>query len=296
MKKEPSEMSDIENIKENILPLKEGRSASSLCVKTSELNGNNSNVAIEAFLNRQKEYQTQIAQADELDDPLAVHFEYINWLLENSISGHNALSDYIPALESATNKFCKDARWKNDPRYLKCWYLYAKVTQDPNDVFVFLIQNQIGLELASFYEEYSEFLEFGDKKIIDADIVFKKGIERNAQPILRLKRKYSEFLNRNSEILKSVPVANNSPIKSSLIFCDNSSRETLFEERLSNNMISNPWTALANEQKRHKENAPNVSSWTGQVMKSVVPVTNVEQAKFKIYTDVKAYNCLFIIF
>ena len=64
----------------------------------------------------------------------------------------------VPVLGSATQTFARDPRYKNDPRYLKLWLAYAKYCREAEDIFVFLVQEGIAQNLATYYEEYAALL------------------------------------------------------------------------------------------------------------------------------------------
>lgn len=174
----------IEEQKENIRPLKEGRSAASLVQAFSK---NHDSIAGE-----RAKFEEAISQSGDLDDPIQPYLDYINWTKETYPQGDTQESGLIPLLEATANAF-KDARfYHNDPRYLKVWMMYARLHREPRDVFVYLARNGIGAELALYYEEFAAFLESTGCKS-QADEVYMMGINANARPSERLARKYSEF-------------------------------------------------------------------------------------------------------
>ncbi|KNC86180.1 hypothetical protein SARC_01658 [Sphaeroforma arctica JP610] len=73
---------------------------------------------------------------------------------------------------------------------------------DPVDIFKFLKSREIGVTLALLYEAYSLALETkGSKK--QASLVYEEGIQNNAQPLERLKRRHREYQMRLTEDLKA---------------------------------------------------------------------------------------------
>jgi checkpoint serine/threonine-protein kinase len=185
----------IEGHKENIQPIRSGRSARALAASLSPLSANPHAVRSEHAA-RQSEFEEELKTASELDDPLEVWLRYINWTIETFPSGHSSESGLLPLLERATKEFLHDGQYKNDPRYLKLWVQYAQNFSDaPREVYAYLARNDIGQRLALFYEEYAALLETMGRKNQAAEI-YQSGIENNANPIKRLQRKYDEFLQR----------------------------------------------------------------------------------------------------
>ena len=80
----------------------------------------------------------------------------IKWTQENFPSGHASINRVV---EQAVRTFRKDPRYKNDPRYIRLWMSVAKITREPLEVFKYLSLNEIGQDVALYYEEYARFLE-----------------------------------------------------------------------------------------------------------------------------------------
>ncbi|KAG5458535.1 MAG: Mad3/BUB1 homology region 1-domain-containing protein, partial [Olpidium bornovanus] len=175
-----TEFADFEHAKENILPLREGRSAAALSLLFGPRSpaGTSSSGVAEALLAGHAAFNEELEGIDEQDDPLDVYARYIRWTVENYPQGNTPGSKLVPLLEQATRVFRDDARYRNDPRYLKIWLLYARNIQSPKDVYAYLMSNSIGTDIAAYYEDYAECLE-------------KEG--RKARPLDRLSRRYKEF-------------------------------------------------------------------------------------------------------
>jgi len=73
--------------------------------------------------------------------------------------------------------------------------LQADCLPDPSDVFSYLIDHNIGQDLALFYIAYATFCEL-KKNYTLADNTYQKGIEMKAAPVDRLEQKFSEFQHR----------------------------------------------------------------------------------------------------
>ncbi|KAF9496600.1 hypothetical protein BDN71DRAFT_1389126 [Pleurotus eryngii] len=138
-------------------------------------------------------YQKRIETAlDEDEDPLAVYYDFVQWIMKNEPD--TKTSGLLPLLEQATRKFKNDAAYKTDLRYLKLWILYAKNIEKgtPAAVYGFLLKNDIGTTYSVLYEEFAGVLE-REGRISDADVIYRKGIKRQARPVEKLKTRYHDF-------------------------------------------------------------------------------------------------------
>jgi checkpoint serine/threonine-protein kinase len=144
-----------------------------------------------------QEYEAELVNISESDDPLDIYDRYVRWTLDAYPSAQaTPASGLLPLLERATKTFLKYPQYKNDPRYLKLWLSYIRFFSDtPRETFAFLSRHNIGDGLALFYEEFASWLE-GAGRWMQAEEVYKLGIEREARPAPRLMRKYTEFQQR----------------------------------------------------------------------------------------------------
>ncbi|OIW34848.1 hypothetical protein CONLIGDRAFT_639181 [Coniochaeta ligniaria NRRL 30616] len=191
----------IESQKENIQSLPSGRSArklaeifspSPLSAKPSSHPAPSDTRSINDHI--RAEFEAEIANLSESDDPLDVYDRYVRWTLDTYPSAQATAESQLGALlERATKAFVGSAQYRNDPRYLKVWLHYVHFFSDsPRETFVFLSRHQIGEGLALYYEEYAAWLE-GAGRWGQAEEVYKLGIEREARPVSRLVRKFGEF-------------------------------------------------------------------------------------------------------
>ncbi len=195
----------IENQKENIQSLPGGRSAKKLVeaftpssplhklATPTPADTKNVNDCIRA------EYEAEVTNLSESDDPLDVFDRYVRWTFDAYPSAQaTPQSQLHTLLERATKTFIGSAQYKNDPRYLKIWLQYIGFFSDaPRETYVFLSRHGIGEGLALFYEEYAAWLE-GAGRWAQAEEVYKLGIEREARPVQRLLRKFGEFEKRRA--------------------------------------------------------------------------------------------------
>lgn len=189
----------IEGEKENIQSLPGGRSAKKLAelyspsplhkLSTPTPSGTtNVNDCIRA------EYEAEVRNISESDDPLDVYDRYVRWTLDAYPSAQaTPQSQLHTLLERATKTFISSAQYRNDPRYVRLWMHHIHFfSEAPRETFLFLSRHAIGESLALFYEEYAEWLE-GAGRWAQAEEVYKLGIERGARPVQRLMRKFKEF-------------------------------------------------------------------------------------------------------
>ncbi|KAJ6788190.1 hypothetical protein PWT90_06053 [Aphanocladium album] len=195
----------IEGQKENIQSLPGGRSAKKLhaLYSPTPLQGlstptptdtKNVNDYIRA------EYEAEVQNISESDDPLDVYDRYVRWTLDAYPSAQaTPQSQLHTLLERATKAFIGSSQYKNDPRYLKLWLHYTQFFADsPRETYMYLSRHGIGESLALYYEEYAAWLE-GGSRWAQAEEVYKLGIEREARPVQRLLRKFKEFEERQSQ-------------------------------------------------------------------------------------------------
>ncbi|KAF3941498.1 hypothetical protein ABW19_dt0200493 [Dactylella cylindrospora] len=200
---EPVQLSTIEAQKENITPLPGGRSARALA-RTIFENENTETSNLEHAAAREA-FENEIKTADDLDDPLDPYIRYVKWIQETYTAGGGRLLERT--LYKATHKFEDSTEYKNDPRYLKLWTTWiAQFSDAPRESFAFIARKGIGANLALFYEEFASYLESNGRPT-QAEEIYEMGIQKNARPVDRLRRKYDEFVTR----LAANPPTGNEP-------------------------------------------------------------------------------------
>ncbi|RMZ85763.1 hypothetical protein DV737_g459, partial [Chaetothyriales sp. CBS 132003] len=193
----------IENSKENIQPLREGRSAKALAAVLSP--NSSARPDKEPTLYETKtlndairaEYEIELQSIEDSDDPLDIYDRYVKWTLNAYPSAQaTRQSQLLPLLERATKAFLTTSHYRNDPRYLKLWLHYIRLFSDaPRETFAFLARHHIGDTLGLFYEEFAAWLESAGRWNQAAE-VYEMGIQKEARPAERLLRKYSQFQQR----------------------------------------------------------------------------------------------------
>ncbi|KAF9215909.1 hypothetical protein BGZ59_011636 [Podila verticillata] len=176
--------------KENIQPIREGRSAQTL----SHLFATQLNDRVQELEQQHQQFQHDIEHSEDDDDPLDIYVRYIQWIVENypqgAGQGHD--SNLLPVLEQAMKAFKGDERYRNDPRYVRFYVQYSGIVEDPDHIFKFMMANNIGVQLAMLYEEYAEYLE-DTEDYVSAREILTLGINRHAMPLGRLKKSRNEF-------------------------------------------------------------------------------------------------------
>src|SRR5271167_4783988 len=185
----------IEHSKENIAPTPRGRSALALAKAFQPVSHSSPQDIRNAHAGVRAQFEKDIASSTDLDDPLEVWLRYIKWTDETFPQGQSTESGIARLLERCTSQFKNDKQYKSDPRYLRVWLAYSTYSDSPLDIFTFLQRNEIGQELALYYEEYAAVLEKMNRKR-KADEVFQMGLLAEARPIDRLRRRYEEFNRR----------------------------------------------------------------------------------------------------
>ncbi|QSL64656.1 hypothetical protein MERGE_001958 [Pneumocystis wakefieldiae] len=295
----------VEHQKENIEPLRQGRSITSLAKSFSE-----NPCALRAKNDQERSiFESEIDGSDDLDDPLDIWVKYIKWTNETYPHGQSAESGLIPLLERCIRRFININHYHDDPRYLKIWIQYMKYIDDPQELFCFLAHKGIGKSLSAYYEEYAIFLESTGRKS-QANEIYKLGIERKAHPFDRLQRRYDEFLRRSRNSSTAEPNSTLTPTRSVLstkflsslnesdnIKQSNSGKKTYNpsrinvytdseNERFSKLFKTETWDNIGTIQERKKENYQKAKMWVGEKLpmkKKSQPSVITE--KFTVFCD-----------
>ncbi|KTW30264.1 hypothetical protein T552_00740 [Pneumocystis carinii B80] len=295
----------VENHKENIEPLRQGRSITNLAKTFS---GNP--CALRAKNDQERcIFESEIDGSDDLDDPLDVWVKYIKWTNEAYPHGQSAESGLVPLLERCIRRFISVKHYHDDPRYLKVWIQYIKYIDDPQELFCFLAHKGIGKSLSAYYEEYANFLEATGRKS-QANDIYKLGIERKAHPFDRLQRRYDEFLRRSLNPSTAEPNHTLMPTRSVLsmkflsslnesdnIKQSNNGKKTYNmprinvytdseNERLNKIFKTDTWDNIGTIQERKKENCQKPRTWVGEKLpmkKKAQPSVITE--KFTVFCD-----------
>ncbi|CAI4043780.1 Mad3p SKDI_10G1960 [Saccharomyces kudriavzevii IFO 1802] len=177
---------EIEVQKENIFPLKHGRSASAL------------SKAIHQPLTKINQIKSSFEQRliDELptlSDPITLYLEYINWINNAYPQGGNSKQSGMLTLMEKCLSHLKDfERYHNDVRFLRIWFWYMELFttnsfMEGRDIFMYMLRNGIGTKLTLFYEEFTTLL-LQKQMFQQAMDILHLGVRNKAKPDQALKK------------------------------------------------------------------------------------------------------------
>ncbi|ETV95228.1 BUB protein kinase [Aphanomyces invadans] len=181
-----------ERSKENVAPVHCGRNVDKLNVVLAEVDSSNHHSKL---ISQERELLHNIATYCG-EDPLMSWLEYYKWVQEYFPSD---VKKILAVLEQITHEFKGNKKYRNDVRYMKLWVAYADKVEKPLEVFMFLHKHKIGDKLSLFYIAWA-FLCEKSGKIKDAETIFNRGFQKNAEPRETLKKKYDEF---NCRVIKA---------------------------------------------------------------------------------------------
>ncbi|EGG16886.1 putative protein serine/threonine kinase [Cavenderia fasciculata] len=203
-------VSDWENVKENILPLKTGRDPTKLAQQFTT-----PTKQVEEKLVKEKAEFEKAIQEYKGEDPLDLWTKYVKWI-QQSYPGGNMKSELLVLLQRCNNLFVKSDQYKNDMRYLRLWLIYADMCREPIEIFNYLEVHGIGSQLSLLYEAKAIIYENKTNYPL-ADQSYQLGIQRRAQPLDRLQKKHTEFEKRlvhhmkNKDLLTASSSTSNQP-------------------------------------------------------------------------------------
>lgn len=97
---------------------------------------------------------------DSLDDPVTLFDREIRRMLKSPSASHSDLDRQLQSvLRRCIDYIQQQQRYRNDPRYLRIWLMYASYYRDPLHVLDYLERAEIGRYLSAFYENYASLLE-----------------------------------------------------------------------------------------------------------------------------------------
>ncbi|TID30668.1 hypothetical protein CANINC_000735 [Pichia inconspicua] len=290
----------LEADKENIQPIPQGRSASKLA---SLMKYDTDQLSLKLQEERATfENQLLPENLEEMDDPLQLYIQYVKWIRENYKTGNTKESQLIKVLERTTHDFKDVEYYKNDVRYFKMWLEYITYSENPGDIYNYLLKKQIGKELALFYENYALYFE-AINQWDDADEILSLGLTNKARPIVRLKKSYDSFKirklnsintqdqkstlglqNKDGIGLSSAGVSLKRKHSKIEIFQDKEPNTSSFNKEESTKFADTP--AIDSLVNTNKENVINPSNWEGQTLKSTSATNQLnKKAKLQIFED-----------
>ncbi|CAO2153439.1 unnamed protein product [Urochloa humidicola] len=98
-------------------------------------------------------------------------------------------------LQKCAQEFQDDARYRDDPRYLRVWIQMMDYVADAKPLLKKMERNGIGLKRASFYMAYALYYE-KHRRFNDAEKMYCLGIKNLAEPISELHNAREQFVLR----------------------------------------------------------------------------------------------------
>ncbi|KAH9445274.1 hypothetical protein Pst134EA_031499 [Puccinia striiformis f. sp. tritici] len=150
----------------------------------------------------------QLLPVDLLEDPLDAHLLYVRWTLDTYGPQEEDLKKHlIVILEQSTRRFVNEKRYRSDLRYLKLWVLYARHCSKlgATKIYEYLHSKGIGVDFGMFYEEWANSVDQTQHMPRQSRKIFDLGIQREAEPLNRLKKKKTAILLRVSQSTADTP-------------------------------------------------------------------------------------------
>ncbi|KAL5224496.1 hypothetical protein ABZP36_011135 [Zizania latifolia] len=98
-------------------------------------------------------------------------------------------------LQKCAQEFLDDARFRDDPRYLRVWIQLMDYVKDAKPLLKKMEKNRIGLKRAAFYMAYALHYE-KHKSFEDAEKMYHLGTQNFAEPIAELQKAHEQFVQR----------------------------------------------------------------------------------------------------
>nr|XP_047133055.1 uncharacterized protein LOC100198524 isoform X3 [Hydra vulgaris] len=198
-----------EQCKENVQPLKGGRKITDLRKVLTGDGNDYMKTTIQHF-----EFQLRNAEGDL--NQLDVWHSYITWMEQNSTQ----TKEVLPLLQRCMMFFKKKKTVNENKKYVELWVKMSEAVDDPNLIFEYMFDHDIGTSLSLFYICWAEHFEtIGAIK--KSDELYNLGINRSAQPLDVLKegKRMFEMRMAKSSSSKSVETDNSREVLAGLNAC-----------------------------------------------------------------------------
>ncbi|KAL4656413.1 mitotic checkpoint serine/threonine-protein kinase BUB1 beta [Arapaima gigas] len=177
--------------KENIQPLRQGRSLAALQQALTQQDGS----SYTTVQQQRQVFESELRMYTG-DDPLDVWDRYIKWTQQVFPQGGKE-SNLSVLLERAVILFANEKRYHNDPRYVNLWIKHAENITEPLEIYSYMHTHSIGVQLAAFYIAWSEEFE-KHENFKKADSIYQLGISCGAEPADKLHQYHKGFQARVS--------------------------------------------------------------------------------------------------
>ncbi|KAK5852546.1 hypothetical protein PBY51_006399 [Eleginops maclovinus] len=154
------------------------------------------------------------------DDPLDLWDKFVAYL-EPRLPADGG-SEMPQALDHLVQRFVNVDQYANDIRYVKYCIKYASYYPDPIALYSHLFSRGIGTKTAAFYVSWAKQFEQGGS-VNQADAVFQKALENQAQPTDIMLNEHRQFQTRN-RIQAPSPAGIRAPLQNSHVINQMSSQ------------------------------------------------------------------------
>ena len=181
--------------KENVAPLKRGRSVKGLSDQLASNPVADSGIheaqerAFEQGIEDAIAGEASGASSKEILDKFVIYYK---WTRDTYPS---KTEKALQLLERCTVALKDDLAMKNDNKFVKLWIEYADMVRLPGEVFSFMQSNKIGERNALFWVAWAFVAEKAENYKL-TDQIFQKGIKKLAEPKEILQKRYQQFQRR----------------------------------------------------------------------------------------------------
>ena len=192
--------------KENVVPIKRGRSVKGLvnslqAVEASQGNKAKEIVQCEEATERfEKELKSilELSPSSQNDESLLdVYMKHHKWIRDTYPSDN---TKSLAFLERATFDLKDNETCKNSPKFIKMWCEYADSVRNPGEIFSFMQSNKIGDKCALFWVAWAFVAEKAQNYNM-TDQIYQKGLKRQAAPRELVVKRYHQFQRRMARLM-----------------------------------------------------------------------------------------------
>jgi len=223
--------------KENVQPLRQGRKVKDLG-KFLSLTSNPDE--LKEREEKRREFEDLLRCDNE--DPLAIWYDYINWVEQNYPEGGEE-ANLKKLIENCISELFNDKKYHQDERFFRIFLRYTRIVTDALELFSAMFSSNIFTSIASFYINWANVVEKNLKK---AEEIIRTGLDKLAQPTVQLELALKEI---------------------QLIVAEHGDKELSEEEE----DVRKPFVPLKVEKKK-----------SGKALAPVERIANYEQGNFKL--------------
>lgn len=160
-----------ETCKENVQPIKRGRSVRGLGETLAAKS--NADMGVNPFAEQERQFEVQVASLAQAGAPaceqLDAYAAYFKWTRDAFPSSSERAQ---AVLERATAALKDSSELKNEPRFVKMWVEYADLTRQPGEIFQFMQSNKIGERVSAVLRTPSYMLHVTETPTLTLNLPF----------------------------------------------------------------------------------------------------------------------------